>query len=169
MRLRLVFFPGVLFAILLVPWVISPSASDAPPASPHGAILAPPFILTDVEGKARSLMDYRGKVVYLYFTTTWCPYCKRDIPRLKELHASLKARQFVILAVYVNESAQKVRAFVKKYEIPYTVLVDDEAQVARLYGVRGVPMRVVVDPKGMIACYMCADAEKSILGLLKGR
>ncbi|HPC47672.1 MAG TPA: TlpA family protein disulfide reductase [Deltaproteobacteria bacterium] len=150
--------------------VRSPRAAQANPSAPQASpasVEAPNFILQDLSGKARSLKDYRGKVVYLYFTTTWCPYCKKDIPNLKRLHASLKGRPFEIVAVYVNESVSKVRWFAQKYELPYTVLVDDDAQVARLYGVQGVPLRIVLDASGGVDCYRCASAEDSITRLLK--
>jgi peroxiredoxin len=128
---------------------------------------APNFILPDINGRAVSLRDQRGKVVLLYFTTTWCPYCRRDIPELKRLHGSMQGRPFEILAVYVSESAAKVRSFAKKNELPYPVLVDENASAARLYGVRGVPLRVVVDRNGKLGCYQCAYAEDTVEHLVR--
>lgn len=129
--------------------------------------LAPNFILQDLNGKARSLQEFRGKVVLLNFTTTWCPYCKKDIPNLKKLHAALKGKGFELVSIYVNESPKRVAVFAEKYALPYTILVDSEAAVARNYGVRGVPMKVVVDRKGAVGCYQCDSAEEKITELLK--
>jgi peroxiredoxin len=131
-----------------------------------GPSMAPEFILQDLKGKERSLKDYRGKVVLLNFTTTWCPYCKKDIPDLKKLHNSMKGKAFELVSIYVNESPKRVMAFAEKYSLPYTVLVDSEAVVARRYNVRGVPMKVVVDKKGAIGCYQCSSAEEKVDELL---
>ncbi len=141
-------------------YLLSAVTSSTPPK-------APDFILRDLSGKARSLKEFRGKVVLLNFTTTWCPYCKKDIPNLKKLHASMKGKDFTLISIFVNESPKRVAIFAEKYALPYTVLVDSEATVARTYGVRGVPMKVVVDRKGTVGCYQCESAEDKVVELLK--
>ena len=133
------------------------------------APLAPNFTLKDLSGKTRSLKDYRGKIVLLNFTTTWCPYCKKDIPNLKKLYTSMKGKGFELVSIYVAESPKKVASFVEKYALPYTILVDSEASVARTYGIRGVPTKIVVAKSGLISCWQCASAEDKIDELLKAK
>jgi peroxiredoxin len=133
------------------------------------APLAPNFTLKDLSGQTRSLKDYRGKIVLLNFTTTWCPYCKKDIPNLKKLYTSLKGKDFELISIYVAESPKKVASFVEKYTLPYTILIDSEASVARTYGIRGVPTKIVVAKSGMISCWQCASAEDKIDELLKAK
>jgi peroxiredoxin len=131
--------------------------------------LAPNFTLKDLKGNSRSLKDFRGKVVLLNFTTTWCPYCKKDIPNLKKLYTTMKGKNFELISIYVAESPKRVAAFVQKNSLPYTILVDPEAAVARTYGVRGVPMKVVVAKSGIVGCWECVSAEKKIDELLKAK
>ncbi len=133
------------------------------------APLAPNFTLKDLSGKTRSLKDYRGKIVLLNFTTTWCPYCKTDIPKLKKLYTSMKGKDFELISIYVAESPKKVASFVEKYSLPYTILVDTEASVARTYGIQGVPTKIVVARSGIISCWQCASAEDKIDELLKAK
>jgi peroxiredoxin len=133
------------------------------------APLAPNFTLKDLSGQSRSLKDYRGKIVLLNFTTTWCPYCKKDIPNLKKLYTSLKGKDFELISIYVAESPKKVASFVEKYTLPYTILVDSEASVARTYGIQGVPTKIVVAKSGIISCWQCASAEDKIDELLKAK
>jgi peroxiredoxin len=130
------------------------------------APLAPNFTLKDLSGKNRSLKDYRGKIVLLNFTTTWCPYCKKDIPNLKKLYTSMKGKDFELISIYVAESPKKVASFVEKYTLPYTILVDSEASVARTYGIRGVPTKIVVAKSGIISCWQCTSAEDKINELM---
>ena len=133
------------------------------------APVSPDLSLKDLSGKTRSLKDYRGKVVLLYFTTTWCPYCKKDIPGLKKLYSSLKGKDFEMLAVYINESPKKVASFVSKYALPYPVLLDSEATAARSYGIRGVPTRILVRKDGTIGCWQCINVEEGIQEFLKDK
>ena len=97
-------------------YLLSAVTSSTPPK-------APDFILRDLSGKARSLKEFRGKVVLLNFTTTWCPYCKKDIPNLKKLHASMKGKDFTLISIFVNESPKRVAIFAEKYALPYTCLL----------------------------------------------
>ncbi|HVN71665.1 MAG TPA: TlpA disulfide reductase family protein [Desulfomonilia bacterium] len=133
------------------------------------APIAPDFTLKDLSGKTMSLKDLRGKVVLLDFTTTWCPYCKKDIPNLKKLFSSMKGKNFALISIFINESSKKVSSFTERYSLPYTILLDEDASVARIYGIRGVPTKVVVDKKGVIGCWQCIAAEDKIDELMKER
>jgi peroxiredoxin len=80
----------------------------------------------------------------------------------------MRARKdFALLSIFVNESPKRVGIFAQKNALPYTVLVDSDALVARNYGVQGVPMKVVVDRNGTIACWQCVSAENKVKELLK--
>jgi peroxiredoxin len=128
---------------------------------------APDFTLQDLSGKAWRLSDHRGKVVLIDFTTTWCPWCVKDIPNLKRVSEKYRTQKFEFVAVYINESKQKVGSFVQKNGIPYRVLLDTDAKTAMQYQVRGVPTKVVVDRDGSILCWMCQDEEALLEKALK--
>ena len=166
-------FTGAILITLLTWGTLPPDArADGPviqKASTQSAPLAPNFTLKDLKGNSKSLKDYRGKIVLLNFTTTWCPYCKKDIPNLKKLYSDKKGKDFELISIYVAEPPKKVAAFVEKNSLPYTILVDPEAAVARTYGVRGVPMKVVVQKSGLIGCWQCISADEKIEELLKDR
>jgi peroxiredoxin len=127
---------------------------------------APDFTLQDLNGKSFSLKDFKGKNVLLYFTTTWCPYCKREVPELKEMHLKYKGK-LEILAIDINESKTKVSSYIQKYQIPYTTLLDLEGKVALDYSIRGVPTKVLVGKDGRVFCYMCRDLPSQVEELLK--
>ncbi len=128
---------------------------------------APDFALQDLSGKTRKLSDFKGKVVLLNFTTTWCPWCLKEIPTLKKLHERYKGSNFEFVSVYLQESRKKVSAFAEKHSLPYTILLDTEGKTASSYGVRGVPTKVIVDKEGNIACWMCNDTESRLEKMLK--
>ncbi|MBN2298170.1 MAG: TlpA family protein disulfide reductase [Deltaproteobacteria bacterium] len=122
-------------------------------------VSAPDFSLKDLDGKTHILSDYAGKTVLLNFTTTWCPYCLKDIPNLKKMYSTYKDRGFVLLAIYIQESDRKVDSFRRKYDLPYSVLLDTDGRIAQSYGVRGVPTKVLIDKKGTILCRACRTLD----------
>ena len=127
---------------------------------------APDFTLQDLNGKSFSLKDFKGKNVLLYFTTTWCPYCKKEVPELKEMHKKYKGK-LEMLAIDMNESKAKVSSYIQKYQIPYTTLLDSEGKVAVDYSIRGVPTKVLVGKDGKVFCYMCRDLPNQVEELVK--
>lgn len=115
--------------------------------------LAADFTLKSLEGQEFKLSSFRGKnPVYLVFWATWCPYCVKEIPNLKELYAKLAPKGLKILAINIgyNDPLLRVQTFQKKYELPYPILYDNEAVVSRQYGVIGVPFSVLIDRGGKV-------------------
>ncbi len=109
---------------------------------------APDFILQDINGEEVGLKDFKEKTVLLLFWATWCPHCKEEIPKLKDIYKNYKDKDFDILAISVDDNLEKLKKFVEKNKIQYKVLFDKETAIARLYGVMGVPAHFVVDKKG---------------------
>jgi cytochrome c biogenesis protein CcmG/thiol:disulfide interchange protein DsbE len=88
--------------------------------------LAPEFSLKDIDGNSVSLSQYKGHVILLDFWATWCPPCRVSIPELVGLHKQYESKGLVILGVSVDDPRQvndkRLRAFIKKYKINYTIL-----------------------------------------------
>ena len=88
------------------------------------------FRLPDLDGKIRSNEDaeFKGKVVLVNITGTWCPNCHDEAPYLEELYRKYHALGLEIVALDFEEAEQqphftRARAFVKKYGIEYPYLV----------------------------------------------
>jgi len=128
---------------------------------------APNFSLQDLSGKTWRLSDHKGKVVLLAFTTTWCPWCVKDIPNLKKIHEKYKGQNVEFVAIYINESSKKVSSFAQKKGIPYRILLDPDGKIATKYGVKGVPTKVVLGRDGSVVCWMCQDEVTQIDKALK--
>ncbi|MBI2094804.1 MAG: TlpA family protein disulfide reductase [Candidatus Omnitrophica bacterium] len=110
------------------------------------------FTLRNLEGEAVRFDEVLEgkKAVLLNFWATWCPPCREEIPDLVELQARRGGDSFTVLGVDVGESAAKVRAFSEKMGINYPLLLDDDMEVARAYGVVGIPTSLLVASDGMI-------------------
>jgi cytochrome c biogenesis protein CcmG, thiol:disulfide interchange protein DsbE len=116
---------------------------------------APDFALQRVPsssaGAARTtLNEFRGQVVLLDFWSTLCGPCRAATPTLATLHEKYGKRGLVVIGIDLQESAAKVKEYVKEHQVPYRVLLDSDASVARKYGVSAIPAFFVIDAKGAI-------------------
>ena len=112
---------------------------------------AAPFKLLSVEGKELELESFaKDKVTLLVFGTTWCPSCRHEVPILKEYYNDLKDDGLKVLGIDVQEGKKKVNSFVEKNRINYPVVLDSNAETARLYNVVGIPLNIILDKNGVI-------------------
>jgi peroxiredoxin len=91
------------------------------------------FAFPDLDGRTVSLSDarFRGKVVVVAISGSWCPNCHDEAPFLEELYRQYRAQGLEVVALSFEEGEQlkslaRLRAFIKRYEIDYTVLVPGE-------------------------------------------
>ncbi len=91
------------------------------------------FSFPDLNGRTVSLNDarFRGKVVVVAISGSWCPNCHDEAPFLEEIYRQYRAQGLEVVALSFEEGDQlkslaRLRAFIKRYEIDYTVLVPGE-------------------------------------------
>ncbi len=111
---------------------------------------APSFSLKDLDGREVKLEDHRGKIVFINFWATWCPPCRDEMPSMEKLYTEFKGRDFIILAVDIQESAKKVRAFKEKFKLNFPILLDSDGRVGSEYGVISIPTTYLIDRKGYV-------------------
>ncbi len=112
------------------------------------------FNLMDLDGKARALTDYRGKVVLLNFWATWCKPCTTEMPAMQSAYERLKDKGLVVVAVNELEDEGRVREHINEYGHTFPVLLDRKNEVANLYGVFGLPVTVFIDGNGVVQEYV---------------
>ena len=98
-------------------------------------IKAPDFALPDQNGKLRSLRDYRGKKVILYFyPKDMTSGCSKQACRFAELYPQFKEKDAVILGVS-KDSVASHKKFEEKFHLPFTILSDKDQEVIKAYDV----------------------------------
>jgi len=111
---------------------------------------APDFTLKDISGKEVSLSSFKGKPVLLNFWATWCPYCRRERAHLNALYKDYRDKGLIILSVSTDQSADRVKAFLKDTPAEFIVLSDSSGAAATLYSVGGLPTSYLIDRGGVI-------------------
>ena len=106
--------------------------------------------LEDPTGRPISLGEFRGKIVFINFWTTWCLACVIEMPSMEKLHQKFKDKDFVMLAVNLQESASKIKQFYKEYKLTFTTLLDSTGDVGAGLGIRSIPTTFILDKKGRI-------------------
>lgn len=98
---------------------------------------APAFKLLDETGTPRSLSDYLGKPVVLYFyPADDTPGCTKEACSFRDDYGVYEQAGIAILGVS-PDSPKSHAKFKAKYNLPFTLLADDGHQVCDLYGVWG--------------------------------
>ena len=111
---------------------------------------APVFTLNDIEGKPLALESLRGRYVILDFWGSWCVWCIKGFPQMKEYYAKYPAK-FEILGVDCNDTEEKWKAAVKKHELPWLhVYCPDGSTLLSDYGITGFPTKIIIGPDGKI-------------------
>ena len=114
----------------------------------------PDFTMTLSNGKKIFSKDWRGKVVMLQFTASWCGVCRKEIPFIKhDIWVKNKRNSdFLLFGVDRDEPVEKVRQYQKEMNISYPLAVDPNADVFALFADKraGVTRNVIINREGRI-------------------
>jgi peroxiredoxin Q/BCP len=149
----------VIVVAILAVVVLRPRAARAAMLAPGQ--IAPPFSTQMVEGEQVapiSLADLSGRTVILYFyPKDDTPGCTREACAFRDGFARFQAAGLVVLGCSV-QSEQSHRDFIKKYNLPFPLLLDPDKKIATEYGAaNGIPIlgldrriTYVIGPDGKI-------------------
>lgn len=141
--------------------LLAACSSDAPQLA-NGAPV-PGFTLPRLEGGTATFPDdFRGKVVAIRFWADWCPFCKDEMMALEPVYRQLRSEGLHILAVNVRQDADTAGNFVRKLGISYETLLDVSGEVARRYGVQGLPTTFFVDRSGKLHTRVLGESTPDV-------
>jgi len=106
--------------------------------------------LRDLNGQPVSLSDYRGKIVFLNFWTTWCYTCRIEMPDMEKLHQKFKNKDFAMVSINLQESVSQVKQFFKDFKLTFTALLDSDGEVGAHFMITAIPTTFILDKEGII-------------------
>jgi peroxiredoxin Q/BCP len=99
--------------------------------------LAPGFTAATNGGGKVSLSDFRGKNVVLYFyPRDNTPGCTKEACAFRDDYGAFGKKGAVVLGVS-TDSAGSHDKFAGKYQLPFTLVADEDKKIAQAYGVWG--------------------------------
>ncbi len=129
-----------------------PVGPNEPEALDAVATKASDFTMQDAQGNNVSLASFEGKPVVLNFWTSWCSYCKAEMPDFEEAYKQYGDQiQFVMLnAVKSEKGSEDGRNFISSAGYTFPVFYDTDGNATTLYAVRGFPATIFIDKDGKI-------------------
>ncbi|MDR0582095.1 MAG: TlpA family protein disulfide reductase [Prevotellaceae bacterium] len=151
--------PFLLFLLLCVVFSCKNRTAPAEDAS-RGYIVkvgddAPDFDIQYLDGSTERLSDYRGKVLMLQFTASWCSVCRKEMPHIeRDIWQKHKDDlDFALIAVDYKEPADTTQKFAETIRVTYPLTLDESGEKFHLYAGQnaGVTRNIIIDRDGKIA------------------
>lgn len=134
----------------------------------ESGIKAPNFRTVDQNKEARSLSDYRGRPVVLYFyPEDDTPGCTKEACNFRDDYLLYKEVGAVILGVS-PDGADSHAKFVEKFTLPFTLLADEDRAIAEAYGVWGEKTYLGKKYMGILRTTFLIDSEGQIAQVFEG-
>jgi len=115
-------------------------------------IMAPEIEAQDQNGKTHKLSDYKGKWVLLYFyPRDNTPGCTAEACSLRDNFPHFEKSDAVIIGVSTDSVASHDK-FAQKFNLPFTLLADDNKKIVKDYEAGGLLRRIsyLINPEGEI-------------------
>lgn len=121
----------------------------------------PKSAASDLRGSKVAIPDdFKGQAVVIRFWADWCKSCEREMPEMDELYKKYRDKGFAVLAINAGQQKDVVEAFVSRLDISYSVFVDANLNIAKQYGVTGLPTTFLVDRNGVIRDKVLGEVDK---------
>jgi peroxiredoxin len=122
--------------------------------------------LRRLDGGTMSLGELRGQVVVVTFWASWCPPCRREMPRMNALNAEISSRGGLVVAISIDEDRVNVERFVRRHGLALPVVHDGPDGLARALDLRAVPLALVIDRRGTLV-YSSSRSDDAALAQLE--
>ena len=162
-----------LLTLLLAFALLAGCGSDNPAVKLNMGDLAPKFQTVTVDGKNFEFFSGNaGKPLVIRFWADWCKYCEGEMKAIESVYQRHKGKGLEVLAINAGQDKASIEAFIKKVGFTYPALLDEKSNIARNYGVVGLPTTYFVDAKGVIRAKIIGEAdeatfERQVLDMLK--
>lgn len=144
-----------------------------------GDVVPADLAISNLAGDKKTFGDLRGKVVFVHFWSTSCPWEKKAEPKLTKLEKAYAEKGVVVLAINANQNEigavpdaaafkakkaddkpyQHIRETLKKKKLDFDVWVDHGNVVSTALQARSTPHCFVIDEKGVLRYAGALDSD----------
>lgn len=156
-----------LLALMVFAMVSSASANDSTTTSKSSL---PSVMVKTMDGTSVNIQDYakQGQITIISFWATWCGPCIKELDNINEIYEDWQTKYGLeLVAVTIDDARNtpKVQPFVNSRGWPYTILSDENKDLARAMNVNNPPQTVLIDQNGNIVYVHNGYTEGSELEL----
>ncbi len=131
----------------------------------------PAVRLPGLDGRLRSLSDFRGRLLVVNFWATWCEPCRREIPLLQTLRRERAVNGVEIVGIALDHR-DDVAKYVKTHDLRYPVLIGEQGglEAVTALGMDTVlPFSVFADRSGRIITLKVGELHPDEAALILDR
>jgi len=99
-----------------------------------------------MDGTAFTISEFTGKPVLFHFWATWCPICELENGTIQSISQDYQ----VISIASWSEGEAEVKAYMRDKQLTFPVMLDNSGELAKSFGLKGVPTSFILDPNGEI-------------------
>lgn len=115
--------------------------------APFDRALPEPIRAADLDGAPLAITAEPERTVLVHFFASWCEPCAEELPSLATFARS-RPDAIRLVGVNVAEPASRAKKFAARFDLPGAVALDEAKDVAKAFGVRGLPATVMIAPGG---------------------
>ena len=110
---------------------------------------------------AVELSELRGAPIVLNFWASWCQPCEVEAPVLRDGWADARARGALVLGLNQQDRRSEAHAFIRRHELSFPHVRDQERDVADDWGVSGLPETFFITSGGKVAAHVVGAIDRS--------
>lgn len=123
----------------------------------------PDFSFTDLDGRTRTLAEFKDKYVLLDFWGVWCAACKVELPHLKRAYERFRDHGLEIISLDSGDSVATLKAFVSAQQITWPqATAESVAGLIKDCSISAYPTTVLLNPAREVMKLGATDHEQQM-------
>ena len=99
-----------------------------------------------MDGSQFAISSFSGEPVLFHFWATWCPVCGLQKGSVESI-----AKDYPVVSIASwSEGEAEVKSYMQQNGLTFPVMLDESGQLARSFGLKGVPASFILSPSGEI-------------------
>ncbi len=99
-----------------------------------------------INGTSFTIAEFAGEPMLFHFWATWCPICELEKGTIQSISQDYQ----VISIASWSEGETEVKTYMQDNQLTFPVMLDTSGELAKSFGVKGVPASFILDPNGEI-------------------